>query len=39
MSDQGGGKIAFNDKGDITASGFIWYIWKNGKYVLAEQSQ
>ncbi len=27
------GKIAFDDKGDITTSGFIWYTWKNGEYV------
>jgi branched-chain amino acid transport system substrate-binding protein len=27
------GKIAFDSKGDITTPGFVWNIWKNGKYV------
>ncbi len=30
------GKIGFDEKGDITTAGFIWYVWKNGAYVLAE---
>jgi hypothetical protein len=30
------GEIGFDEKGDITASGFVWYVWKNGEYVLAE---
>ena len=29
------GKIGFDEKGDITAPGYAWYIWKNGKYVPA----
>jgi branched-chain amino acid transport system substrate-binding protein len=29
------GKIAFNEKGDVTASGFVWYVWKHGEYVPA----
>ena len=29
------GEIGFDDKGDITTPGFIWYVWKNGEYVLA----
>ncbi|MEE9589656.1 MAG: branched-chain amino acid ABC transporter substrate-binding protein [Hyphomicrobiaceae bacterium] len=32
------GKIAFDAKGDIKDSGFIWYIWKSGRYVQVEQS-
>jgi branched-chain amino acid transport system substrate-binding protein len=27
------GEISFNDKGDVTAPGYIWYMWKNGKYI------
>ncbi|MEM7225497.1 MAG: branched-chain amino acid ABC transporter substrate-binding protein [Pseudomonadota bacterium] len=27
------GKIAFDDNGDITDSGFAWYTWKDGDYV------
>ncbi len=27
------GKIGFDDKGDVTAPGYIWYMWKDGKYV------
>jgi len=26
------GEISFDDKGDVTAPGYIWYMWKNGKY-------
>ena len=29
------GTIRFNEKGDVTAPGFVWYIWKDGEYVLA----
>ena len=27
------GEISFNDKGDVTAPGYIWYMWKSGKYI------
>ena len=27
------GKIGFDDKGDVTASGFVWYTWNDGDYV------
>lgn len=27
------GKVGFDDKGDVTAPGYIWYMWKNGQYV------
>jgi len=27
------GEISFDDKGDVTAPGYIWYMWNNGKYV------
>jgi branched-chain amino acid transport system substrate-binding protein len=27
------GKISFDDKGDVSAPGYIWYMWKSGKYV------
>jgi branched-chain amino acid transport system substrate-binding protein len=27
------GRIGFDEKGDITAPSFIWYVWKNGEYV------
>lgn len=27
------GKIGFDDKGDVTASGFVWYTWNDGEYV------
>ena len=30
------GEIGFDEKGDITTAGFVWYVWKNGEYVLAE---
>ncbi len=26
------GKIGFDDKGDVTAPGYVFYVWKNGKY-------
>ena len=26
------GSIEFNEKGDITAPGYIWYLWSNGSY-------
>ncbi len=26
------GKIGFDDKGDVTAPGYVWYEWKNGTY-------
>ena len=26
------GKIGFDEKGDVTASGYVWYIWENGGY-------
>ena len=30
------GEIGFDEKGDVTTPGFVWYVWKNGEYVLAE---
>jgi branched-chain amino acid transport system substrate-binding protein len=30
------GKIGFDQKGDVTASAYVWYVWKDGKYVLAQ---
>lgn len=29
------GKIGFDTKGDVTAPGYVFYVWKNGKYVYA----
>jgi branched-chain amino acid transport system substrate-binding protein len=26
------GKLAFNDKGDITTPAYVWFEWKDGKY-------
>jgi len=26
------GKIGFDDKGDVTAPGYVWYEWKDGTY-------
>jgi branched-chain amino acid transport system substrate-binding protein len=26
------GKIGFDDKGDVTAPGYVWYVWKDGTY-------
>lgn len=26
------GEIGFDDKGDVTAPGYVWYIWQNGRY-------
>jgi branched-chain amino acid transport system substrate-binding protein len=31
------GEIGFDEKGDVTTPGFIWYVWKNGEYVLAPE--
>ena len=28
------GEVGFDEKGDVTTSGFVWYVWKNGDYVL-----
>ncbi len=34
------GNIGFDHKGDVTAPGYIWYVWKNGIYVpVSEQQQ
>lgn len=27
------GKISFDKKGDVNPSAWVWYVWKNGKYV------
>ncbi len=27
------GELRFDDKGDVTTPGFVWYVWKNGRYV------
>ena len=29
------GKIAFDSKGDLTSSTYVWYVFKNGKYAEA----
>jgi branched-chain amino acid transport system substrate-binding protein len=26
------GKIGFDNKGDVTAPGYVFYIWKDGTY-------
>ena len=26
------GRIGFDEKGDVTASGYVWYVWKNGEH-------
>jgi branched-chain amino acid transport system substrate-binding protein len=26
------GKIGFDQKGDVSAPGYVWYVWKDGKY-------
>ena len=26
------GKIGFDMKGDVTAPGYVWYVWKDGGY-------
>jgi branched-chain amino acid transport system substrate-binding protein len=26
------GTIGFDKKGDVTAPGYVWYVWKDGKY-------
>ena len=30
------GAFRFDDNGDMTAPGFVWYIWKDGDYVAVE---
>ena len=30
------GKISFDKKGDVTSTAWLWYVWKQGKYVLKE---
>ena len=30
------GKIGFDKKGDVTAPGYVWYVWSNGKYDYAK---
>lgn len=30
------GKFRFNNNGDMTAPGFVWYTWKDGTYKLVE---
>lgn len=31
------GKVRFDKKGDVTTTAFVWYVWKNGEYVLLNQ--
>jgi branched-chain amino acid transport system substrate-binding protein len=26
------GRIGFDEKGDVTASGYVWYVWEDGEY-------
>jgi branched-chain amino acid transport system substrate-binding protein len=33
------GKIGFDAKGDVTGSSYVWYVWRNGEYVRAQQEQ
>ncbi len=30
------GEIAFDAKGDVTTTSFVWYVWQDGKYVLVK---
>ena len=30
------GPIGFDEKGDITAPSFVWYVWRGGEYVRVE---
>jgi len=30
------GKIGFDDKGDVTAPGYVFYVWQNGTYDYAK---
>ncbi len=30
------GKIGFDKKGDVSAPGYVWYVWKNGTYDYAK---
>ena len=30
------GKISFDKKGDVTSTAWVWYVWKQGKYVRKE---
>lgn len=30
------GSFRFDDNGDMTAPGFVWYVWKDGEYVPVE---
>ena len=30
------GSIGFDAKGDVTAPGYVFYVWKDGKYVYAD---
>jgi branched-chain amino acid transport system substrate-binding protein len=30
------GTIGFDKKGDVTAPGYVFYVWKNGKYDYAK---
>jgi branched-chain amino acid transport system substrate-binding protein len=37
-SDERGGPIAFDDKGDLTVQNPVWYVWRAGTYVPLDQS-
>jgi len=26
------GRIGFDEKGDVTVPGYVWYVWKDGEY-------
>nr|MDJ0971520.1 transporter substrate-binding protein [Kiloniellales bacterium] len=30
------GNIGFDDKGDVTAPGYVWYVWDSGQYDYAK---
>jgi branched-chain amino acid transport system substrate-binding protein len=30
------GKIGFDKKGDVTSTGWVWYVWTHGKYAPKE---
>lgn len=31
------GTITFDDKGDVSAPSYVWYVWKNGEYVQVDE--
>lgn len=31
------GRIGFDEKGDVTAPGYVWYVWKDGEHYQIKQ--